>query len=214
MKKSLKLLATRIDALSLRERAFLLLSVIAVCVALANVLWAAPARLAYQQVTRNFAQQNLELQRLREELQAKAAQPDPARQAREELGRLNAAIAAANQDIAALSRSSRGVMTLPEVLVHFLHRQAGLTLVRTGNLGSDAAGADASPDVRPVPSGTPALVRQGLELTVSGPYPELVRYVQTLETAMPDLRWGALKLTAGQQPPELGLQVFVIRPRQ
>lgn len=210
MNKSWKRLAARIDALGLRERAFLFLSAIAVFFALADVLWVSPARLAYQQVTRSFSQQNGELQRLREELQAKAAQPDPTRLAREELGQVNAAIAAVNQDIT-LAGSSKGVtMTLPEVLVHFLRRHAGLTLLRTSNLRSDAVGFDGGPDARPVAAGAPALLRQGLELTVSGPYPELIRYVQTLETAMPDLRWGALKLTAGQQPPVLDLQVFVV----
>lgn len=213
MSKSWKLLSARIDALSLRERAFLFLSVIAVCVALVDVLWAAPARLAYQQVTRNFAQQNVELQRLREELQTRAAQPDPGRQVREELARLGTAIAAANSDIAMLTSSSKGAMTLPEVMVHFLRRHAGLTLVHTGNLGPDAAGASANTELRPMSAAAPALVRQGLELTVTGPYPELVRYVQTLETAMPDLRWGTLKLLAEKQPPELGLQVFVVRPQ-
>ena len=212
MTKSWKVLSARIDALSLRERAFLFLSLIAVCVALVDLLWLAPARAGYQQVQQKFVQENVELQRLREELKAKAAQPEPARMARDEINQLNVSIATSNREISALSVSSEGAMTLPKVLVHFLRRQNGLTLVRTSNLVADVVpGTSQSSQAGLV--GPSAVVRNGLELTVSGPYLELVRYVQTLENAMPTLRWGTFKLVADQQPPELSLQVFLVGPQ-
>jgi MSHA biogenesis protein MshJ len=37
-----------------------------------------------------------------------------------------------------------------------------------------------------------------------------VRYVKTLEMAMPSLRWGALQIKGDLQPPELSLQVYVV----
>ena len=209
MKNSWKVLSARIDALSLRERAFLFLSLIAVWVALADVLWVSPARTQHQQVTQKLAQQNAELQHLRDELKAVAGQPDPVRAAREEIAALGQSIATANRDIAELAASSKGTMTLPEVLVHFLRRHNGLTLVRTSNLAVDSVPG-------PAPAGAPnaaQVVRNGLELTVAGPYPELVRYVQTLESAMPALRWGSFKLVAEHQPPELSLQVFLLGPQ-
>lgn len=212
MTKSWKVLSARIDALSLRERAFLFLSLIAVCVALVDLLWLAPARAGYQQAQQKFVQENVELQRLREELKAKAAQPEPARMARDEINQLNVSIATSNREISALSVSSEGAMTLPKVLVHFLRRQNGLTLVRTSNLVADVVpGTSQSSQAGLV--GPSAVVRNGLELTVSGPYLELVRYVQTLENAMPTLRWGTFKLVADQQPPELSLQVFLVGPQ-
>lgn len=212
MTKSWKVLSARIDALSLRERAFLFLSLIAVCVALVDLLWLAPARAGYQQAQQKFVQENVELQRLREELKAKAAQPEPARMAHDEIKQLNVSIATSNREISALSVSSEGAMTLPKVLVHFLRRQNGLTLVRTSNLVADVVpGTSQSSQAGLV--GPSAVVRNGLELTVSGPYLELVRYVQTLENAMPTLRWGTFKLVADQQPPELSLQVFLVGPQ-
>ena len=54
------------------------------------------------------------------------------------------------------------------------------------------------------------LPRQGLELTVAGPYHELARYVQTLERAMPALRWGTMRLSGDRQTSELTLQVWLI----
>ena len=59
-------------------------------------------------------------------------------------------------------------------------------------------------------SSGPVLLRRGLELSVSGSYAELVRYVNTLESALPTLRWGTLHLKSAKQPPELTLQVFVV----
>ena len=212
MNKSWKALSTRIDALNLRERAFLFLSLIAVCVALVDQLWLAPARTAYQQAQQRFAQENVELQRLREELHAKAAQPESGRKVGEEIRQLNVSIATANREISALSNASDDAMTLPRVLVHFLRQQKGLTLVRTGNLASDVVPGVTQGAV--VGAAVPAaVVRNGLELTVSGPYSELASYVQTLENAMPNLRWGTFKLLADQQPPQLSLQVFFVGPQ-
>lgn len=212
MTKSWKVLSARIDALSLRERAFLFLSLIAVCVALVDLLWLAPARTAYEQAQQKFAQESGELQRLRDELKAKGAHPDPGRLAGDEIRQLNVSIATVQREISALSSASEDAMTLPKVLVHFLRRQNGLTLVRTSNLATDVV-AGASQASAGGLGGPSAVVRRGLELTVSGPYLELVRYVQTLENAMPTLRWGTFKLLADQQPPELSLQVFFVGPQ-
>ena len=37
-----------------------------------------------------------------------------------------------------------------------------------------------------------------------------MRYVKTLENALPSLRWGAMHLKSDQQPPELSLLVYVV----
>ena len=76
--------------------------------------------------------------------------------------------------------------------------------MRVGTVTQEAsvAGAAAS-----APAG---LVKQGMEIKVTGPYAELVRYVKTLEGALPNLRWGALQLKSDQQAPELTLQVYVV----
>jgi MSHA biogenesis protein MshJ len=47
-------------------------------------------------------------------------------------------------------------------------------------------------------------------LTVTGPYAELVRYVATLEAAMPYIRWGVMSLKVDQGLPELTLQLFLL----
>ena len=196
----------RIDALSLRERAFLFLSVIVVCMALADVLWLSPAQVAHQQATQRFAAQGTELSRLRDELKSTAQPVDASKPVRDDIAAANARLEAVNQEIKEVAPLADGGPALEQVLVQFLRRQEGLTLLSTGTLKQDAA-IPVAPATVAAPTG---LSRRGMELRVAGPYPELVRYVKTLEIALPALRWGALQLKSEKQPPELTLQVYVV----
>ncbi len=216
MKQWWSTLATRIDALSLRERAFLFLSVLACGLALADVLWLSPAQVAHKQLTMRVASDGVELQKLREELRLTAPVTESAKLARQELARLGVQLEAVNRDIVAASSLSGTSTPLKEVLVHFLRRHDRLSLVRVGTM-PEAAGA--TPAARPGGAAVAddvaalGLVRQGVELTVSGPYAELANYTQTLESALPTLRWGPMKLVSEKQPPELTIQVFLVGVR-
>jgi hypothetical protein len=52
--------------------------------------------------------------------------------------------------------------------------------------------------------------RQRVELTVSGPYNQLMLYTQALEEALPTVRWGNMELKTDGAATELTLQLFVI----
>lgn len=194
-------LAARIDALSLRERVFLFLTLIILSMLLANVLWLAPAQALHQQITQRFAAQDTELQRLREELRTSGAENGPGQQVREELVRVRERLAAVNQEIAQMPLAKADGTPLTKVLVHFLRRHEGLVLVRTATL---------APDNRQGQGATAGMTRQGLELTVAGSYHELTRYVQTLERALPALRWGVMRMNSERQSAELTLQVWLV----
>ena len=200
--------AVRINALSLRERVFLFISLMVCCLALADFFWFSPAQMAYKQTIQRFAQQNTDLNRLRAELQAIARPVDPSKVLRDEIAVLQPQLEAINQDIRLAAPEAEGGAELEQALVQFLRRHEGLTLLGTDTAPLDAAG-------QPKGKTPPGLVRRGVELRVSGPYAELVRYVKSLETALPTLRWGTLQLktaptTAPTSPPELVLQVYVL----
>jgi MSHA biogenesis protein MshJ len=201
LKRYWTILATRIDALSLRERAVLFGTALVLCLLLIDVLWLAPVQARHQQATQRSAAQDAELQRLREELKATDGETGPGRRMREELAQLRERIAAVNQEIAATPRAGADETPLSKVLVHFLRRHEGLVLVRTATLAAD---------LRPGEAGGAQVQRQGLELTVAGSYGELTRYVQTLERALPALRWGTMRLESKSQPAELTLQVWLV----
>lgn len=207
MNKSLKVWlgtqATRIDALSLRERGFMFVSVIALALALADTLLLSPAQMEHKQITQRHAAQSTELNRLREELRVGGQPVDASKVLRDEIAEIDARIQGINHEITVLAPMAEGGPALEQVLVQFLRRYEGLTLVSVGTLGQEATGV-------PTVGSTAGLSRRGLDLRVSGPYGELVRYVKTLENALPVLRWGTLHLKSEKQPPELRLQVYVL----
>lgn len=203
MKQRWQQLVTRIDALNLRERVFLFLAIIVCTLALADTFWLSPAQIAYRQATQRVAGQGLELKRLRDELQGMAQLDDPGKAVRDEMAEINLRLDSVNADIRTVAPLAEGGPAIEQALVQFLRRQEGLTLLSTGTVKQEAP----MPSVAASASG---VSRRGLELSVSGPYPELVRYIQTLETALPTLRWGTLHMKATKQPPELTLQVYVV----
>jgi len=217
MKRWWETQSARINALSLRERVFLFLSVIAISMALVDGLWLSPAQLAHKQLTQRFDKQSTQLQRARAELQSVARPVDANQALRDEMAAVKISLDTLNQTIKNASSVATEATPLAQVLSHLLRRHEGLTLLRTSTVAPEAAMAKAAQAVGAVGAGSAVLpvglTRQGVELTVSGPYPELMRYVQTLENALPHVRWGSMVLKsekAAKTPPELTLQLFLV----
>ena len=209
MKKQWQQLALRIDAMQLRERVFLFLAIIITCMALADTLLLTPAQVAHKQATQRYAAQGTELKRLRDELKAGAQPVDAGKAARDDIAAANLRLDAINQEIRAVAPLAQGGPAIERALVQFLRRQEGLTLVRTETIQNEVV-SPATVAAAAAAGAQPALSRRGLELSVSGSYADLVRYVRTLETALPSLRWGMLQLKTTKQSPEMTLQVFVV----
>jgi MSHA biogenesis protein MshJ len=202
MKRMWSILAARIDALSLRERAILFATLLVCSMLLADVLWLAPVQELHRQLTQRLTAQSAELQRLQEELKSSGGETGPGKLTREELVQIKARLEEVNKQIKKVPSSALDETPLSTVLVYFLRRHEGLTLVRTTTLNLEA---------RVARDGASAgVTRQGLELTVAGPYPELMRYVQTLERSLPALRWGSMRIVSDKQPVLLTLQVSLV----
>jgi len=193
-------LATRIDALSARERAFIFVSLLALFMALADTLWISPVNLAHSRLSQQVAAQTQEVDRLRAQLAATPTPVDANQVLRTEVAALQTQREVGQQ--AVVQASGQGGMALESVLTEFLRKRPGLTLLSTATLG--AVNEDAKASV------SAGLSRRGVELRVSGPYAELVLYLRSLEKALPELRWGTMQLRSEKQPPELSLQVFVL----
>lgn len=200
-------LAVRIDALSLRERVFLFATLIVLSMLLAEALWLGPTQALHQQITQRVAAQAGEVQRLQQELDGLGAQTGPGQQVRDELAQVRERLEQVNGEIAQLPQGQADSTPLTKVLVHFLRRHEGLVLVRTATLDPSGPGAGGNLQVLESVLG---VQRQGLELTVAGSYHELARYVQTLERALPALRWGTMRMNSQSQPAELTLQVWLL----
>lgn len=193
----------RINGLSLRERLFLFVSVLVVILAVVDVLWLSPAQAAYQQIQQRFAAQSSELGRLRAELASVARPVDASADLRASVAQSQARLLSLQAEIAAAAPgAAAGSEALEQVLVQFLKHRPGLRLVSSGTMATEAGAADTA--------GVPGIQRRGLELKVAGPYPELRRYVQSLEQSLPHLRWGGMQLLVDAHVPVLTLRVYVL----
>ena len=208
MKQSFQQLLLRIDALSLRERIFLFLSVFVCVLALSDFLWFTPAQTAHKALLQRFVAQSSELDRLRSELSVAAVPNDPGKAAREELQTLRARLDELNTEIAGLAPKDQKAPPLEQVLQRLLRRQEGLTLLSLETLKTAAPAATAATAGVATPAA--GLTKRGLVLRVAGPYAELVRYVQALESALPGLRWGPMELKTDKRQSELTLQVYAV----
>ena len=199
MKTQQAQLFAKVDALSLRERVIVFVTLVACFGAFVNYVWLEPALELGKKLQQQSVTQTTELQRLRGEVQTASVAVDPSQPVREDLAQMQARTDEVNAELRRLLPTAQSQQPLEQVLVQFLRRYEGLTLLSVKTLG------DVGPKVE-----TAGLTKRGLELRVSGPYSALVSYVQKLETALPSLRWGAMVLKSEAQPPELTLQVFVL----
>lgn len=202
MKAQLQQWAAKVDALSLRERGILFVATLAVLLAAVDAGVLTPAQNQFKSVQQRYASQSAEINRLRAELVSAGKPVDHNQGVRDDIAAVERDVAAVNQEIESQLALAGSGRALEPVLVQFLRRQPNLTLLGTQTLKTEAStGAGTA---------VPGLTRQGMELRIAGPYLELMRYVQALETALPHLRWGRLQVKAEQQPAEMALQVYVL----
>ena len=206
MKEQWQTLLTRVDALSMRERIFLLLSVFVCVLAAADFVWFTPATVGHRQLVQRFSAQSGELDRLRNELRLSGLPTDAGKHARDDQQALADQLKQINAELAAVAPADAKGPALEAVLQRLLRRQEGLTLLSLDTVKTTAvsAGTQATAGV------LNGVTKRGLEIRVAGPYAELVRYVQALETALPGLRWGAMELKAGKRSSELTLRVYAV----
>jgi len=203
-----KLVFVRLNALSLRERVLLFLSIIIICVFLVELLWVAPAQAAHKTLQQRFDKQSTELQRTRAEFESLAAPVDTQKILRDEIAAVKLSLDTVNRTISGVSSVvDEAPLPLAQVLVHLLRQHQGLKLLRTSMVTPKMTVDETTQTVAKLSRG---LTQQNVELTVSGPYSELTRYVQTLEKALPHVRWGSMKLKSENPPTELTLQLFVV----
>jgi hypothetical protein len=200
----LRPIGQRIDALQWRERLILFLLLTTVVGVILDTLVISPLRTERRTQLRAQALQSEALKALRLQLtQALLLSPtdSPRGQILHGLRQQHAEQAELAQQIASLAAAATQAATaqqdLPSLLAELLRQQAGLTLVTLSTI-SDVpkfAGTDGS---------TGALDGwqwQGVELRVAGDYLALLRYLRQLESDLPGLRWGEMKLSAATAEP-------------
>jgi MSHA biogenesis protein MshJ len=195
-----------LNAQSLRDRILLFLLVISLSVFLVERFWVSPAQVAHKALQQRFARQSANLQRMSDQFKSTATPAvDIQKIQRDEIAAIKVSLDTVNRTIS--GAGAEAPMPLAKVLVHLLQQHKGLTLLRTSSAILQKAIGNDIQTAAELPAG---LTQQGVELTLSGPYSELTRYVQTLENELPHVRWGSMKLISENSPTELTLQLFVV----
>ena len=205
MKARLIALRKRIDALSLRERAMLFLGVAALIVYggshfVFNPMFARQAALRAQIGQQQQLIAGIDAD-ITQKVLAHAADPDAPTIAR---------IAAARRDAALLAerlRDMRASLVAPQEMAPLLES----LLKVNGKLKLENL-ATVPPAPSPAVKGAaPLFYRHGVQLTVSGSYPDMVAYMEALEAMPTRLFWDGVRLDADAYPAaRLTLMVYTM----
>lgn len=201
-------LATRVDALSPRERFMLFVVLVSLLGAATHLAFIAP--LVSLQMQR-LAQMDMRSAETEEQLIRVQTETLARRQAlAAELGNqgamLQSEIDGIEREIAQLSQSASESVALPAMLRRVLRRSDKVALVRV----SPAADAAAAPGSA---QGAAMAAAQGggLDITLAGGYLDLMEYLATLEASLPLARWSALRVSAETVPPQAAVRIVTPR---
>lgn len=189
--------AKRIDALTLRERAFMFVSLAVALVAAFDHFLLSPRMAEQKALAGQIRQLSREVEGLRAQL-APGRIDGPGGRLVQELDALRQQQQQQDHALAQLQAGAAAGTQLPELLERVLRRHEKLTLLRLAT-------------VKPGPAAPNELPRQAVQLAMRGSYPELTQYLADTEAALPGLRWGELSITRQGSAAELSATVLLLR---
>ncbi|MDH5338674.1 MAG: hypothetical protein OEW22_02765 [Rubrivivax sp.] len=194
--------ARRIDALSLRERAIMFLSLSVAMAAVADAFVLSPQVARHRELAAQAHARAAELTALQAQLAAGADTADtPQRRLQQQLATLQTQRRTVDEAIDKQLAGAAEGPGLPELLAQVLRRHAKLALLK---LESTAASPRAADDAL---AGLPP--QRGVDLQIAGRHADLVAYLTEIEQRLPGLRWSDLHVDARTQPPVLSVRVFL-----
>lgn len=200
--------AERIDAMSVRERVFIFSAVMIAVVALLYSFLLDPEMKKERRLSTASAQRQTEIKALEAQVAKLAASrsQDPDRARRERLQDVRGQLAEVERQISAEERKFTAPVQMKRVLDEMLARNRSVQLVGMRTLATTSiAEARATPGAqkpaaRAATPGERLIYRHGVEVTVSGSYLDLMRYLGELEFLPTQLYWSSLELDATRYP--------------
>lgn len=208
MRKRWEKLVERIDNATLRERALIFATLALLLVFIMDAVLIGGETAREQRLSKDIAQRQTEMKALQEQLQkmARARVADPDRDKRKHLEGMKAETARLESAIAEEQRKFTDPSQMRVVLQGLLDRSHGVRLVDFKTLPAasitESRGAPTGdkPAARPASGGERFVYRHEFELTVSGTYADLHRYLAELEKLPTRLHWGVAELNATKHP--------------
>lgn len=200
----------RLDALSARERVILLLLLLAGLWAVADVLVLTPIEREHKAQQSKIVTYKTQLAELQAELARRQSLPDPDALARQKLAQVEQTLVERLQATSELQKTLVTPKDTVSVLQGLLARQPGVHLIRlntrpplpVGHSQDAKPSAEAQPasEAKPVASDLPPLYKHSVEITVSGDYAALTRYMRVVETLPAGFYWEHASLDASRHP--------------
>ena len=207
MKQLWKRYAERIDLLSLRERVMVFSALMVVLLAVVYTAYIDGEVKKEARLSSTIAKKQAEGKALQDQLMKVATSRglDPDRVPREQLEAVRKQLAGIESQISAEERKFTAPAQMRKVVEELLARNRAIQLVAMKSLPATSiaeARAQAGSKPAPVkPSGAERLIfRHGIEITVSGPYLDLLAYLSDLERLPTQLYWSSLDIDASRYP--------------
>ncbi len=201
--ESVKRLGTRIDAMSLRERTILFVSLLVALFLLADQVLFPSLRNQQKQLEKQTSDQLGQLNTINEQIAriVRENTEDPDVLLRARLAELNKQYAELEVSSADIVRGLVNPREMTRLMHTMLRENSALQLVKAENLAPEAI--PLAEGAKPVAQGGatgPAVYRHGLRLQVKGRYADVVRYLYTLERLNWRVMWGEVRLESGHYP--------------
>jgi len=217
VKKLWQKYADRIDGTSLRERALIFFAAAFVTIAMVQVFLVAPMQEKQRRLTRDLGQSQSQIRALSEQTQSlvRSRAEDPDVQNRRKLEQLKRRLAELDRAMQGQQARFIDPRRIAGLLEELLTRNRRLQLVGLKSLPvSNLMQADAAKAADPKaakPAAERAIYKHGVELTVKGPYLDLLAYLRELERLPVQMFWSRMDLTAVEYPDStLKLVVFTL----
>lgn len=190
-------LGARIDAMSLRERAFVFAAAVVVVWALVQTLLIDAGRQRVLNADTRLQSARSALEQIEQQRQLLAGQAghNPDQSARAALGALEAKLAGLNTDLETRGHTLVPPERMAQVLKDVVRGQPGVRIDSIKTLSPHPVLLAGAPEGSP-----PAFYRHGFEITVIGSYAGLVAYLERLEALPWHLNWAEATLDASGRP--------------
>ncbi|MBI4808366.1 MAG: type II secretion system protein M [Nitrosomonadales bacterium] len=214
LKEQIGKLVTKVDGMSLRERALIFFAAAFLLVSLIDALFLNPLLNKQKGLSAQVVQQQEKMKEIQAQLAGllQAQQADATSPQRERIRVLRQQIA----DGDAYLKERRDKLVPPEkmaeLLEQVLNKNERLQLVALNTLPVslfiEPSGAAAAVQV---PEGEKQMYKHGVEITVRGSYADLLQYLTALEHLPTQMFWGVAKLSVVQHPTaELKLTLYTL----
>ena len=190
-------IAERVGAMSLRERVFVFVAAVVVVLALVQTLLIDAGQLRMQGARDRLQAADAALAQIGQQHKLLAGQTarDPDQVARDALAVQEARLAELNADLETRQRSLVPPGRMHLVLKDVVRGQGGIRIVAFKTLSPQPVSLADAAEGAP-----PGFYRHGFQITVSGPYAELVAYLERLEGLPWRLNWTEATLDAASRP--------------